>query len=185
LQGVADEINQAWRDLEKEAFIQMKAEGINPETITFRYAVSARYMGQIESFNTALSSGQMNGPADVQNLILAYEDMYTKVYPEGAKFGAAGYSLTDIHLEAIADKPQPQLVKHKLAFEEPDQDAFVETRKVYHKDKWVEFKVWEMAKLLPGNIVGGPSIIRDPMTTVVIPPGKKMRLDEYLILHYS
>ena len=83
-------------------------------------------MGQIESFNTALNSGQMSGPADVQNLIEAYEDMYAKVYLEGAKFGAAGYSLTDIHLEAIADKPQPHLIKHELASEEPRQNAFVE-----------------------------------------------------------
>ena len=185
LQSVADEISQAWRDLEKEAFTQMKAEGIDPDTITFRYAVSARYMGQIESFNTALSSGRMNGPADIQNLIEAYEDMYAKVYPEGAKFGAAGYSLTDIHLEAIADKPQPHLIKHELTSEVPQQNAFVEARQVYHKDKWVEFNVWEMAELLPGNVVKGPSIIRDPMTTVVIPPDKQMRLDEYLILHYS
>ena len=163
----------------------MKAEGIDPNTITFRYAVSARYMGQIESFNTALASGQMNGPDDIQNLIQAYEEMYAKVYPEGAKFGSAGYSLTDIHLEAIAEKPQPQLIKHKLEGEQPNQEAYVETRNVYHKNGWVEFKVWEMAKLMAGNVVEGPSIIRDPMTTVVIPPDKKMRFDEYLILHYN
>ncbi len=185
MQSVANEINQAWRGLEQEAYTQMKAEGMNPKTVKFRYAISARYMGQIESFNTALTSGQMDGPQDVQNLIQAYEDMYAKVYPEGAKFGAAGYSLTDIHLEAIADKPQPRLIKNKLSPEKPSDKAFVETRQVYHKDAWVTFNVWEMAELLAGNVVEGPAIIRDPMTTVVIPPDKKMRLDEYLILHYS
>jgi acetone carboxylase beta subunit len=163
----------------------MKAEGIDPATVTFRYGVSARYMGQIESFNTALENGVMDGPKDIQTMIAAFETMYSKVYPEGAKFGSAGYSLTDIHLEAIADKPQPKLLRHDLSGSEPDANAFVEKRDVYHKDGWVSFDVWEMGELKAGNTVKGPSIIRDPMTTVVIPPNKKMYIDEYLILHYS
>ena len=42
--------------------------------------------------------------------------------------------------------------------------------------KWPNWK--------PGNVVHGPAIIRDPMTTVVIPPGHEMALDALRILHY-
>lgn len=42
----------------------------------------------------------------------------------------------------------------------------------------------EMAELKPGNIIAGPAIIRDPMTTVVIPPAKEMWIDAFMILHY-
>lgn len=185
LAKIAKDIHTTWREMEHEARTQMKAEGIDPATVTFRYGVSARYMGQIESFNTALENGVMDGPNDIQTMIAAFETMYSKVYPEGAKFGSAGYSLTDIHLEAIADKPQPKLLRHELSNPEPDPSAFVEKRDVYHKDRWVSFNVWEMGELKAGNTVKGPSIIRDPMTTVVIPPNKKMYIDEYLILHYS
>jgi len=185
LAKIAKDIHTTWREMEHEARMQMKAEGIDPATVTFRYGVSARYMGQIESFNTALENGVMDGPNDIQTMIDAFETMYSKVYPEGAKFGSAGYSLTDIHLEAIADKPQPKLLRHELSNPEPDPSAFVEKRDVYHKDGWVSFNVWEMGELKAGNTVKGPSIIRDPMTTVVIPPNKKMYIDEYLILHYS
>lgn len=41
-----------------------------------------------------------------------------------------------------------------------------------------------MVELQAGNIIAGPAIIRDPMTTVVIPPAKEMWLDTYKILHY-
>ena len=185
LAKIAKDIHTTWREMEHEARTQMKAEGIDPDTVTFRYGVSARYMGQIESFNTALENGVMDGPNDIQTMIAAFETMYSKVYPEGAKFGSAGYSLTDIHLEAIADKPQPKLLRHDLSGSEADASAFVEKRDVYHKDGWVSFDVWEMGELKAGNTVKGPSIIRDPMTTVVIPPNKEMYIDEYLILHYS
>ena len=42
----------------------------------------------------------------------------------------------------------------------------------------------EREALLAGNIIEGPGIIRDTMTAVVIPPGKRIEFDEYLILHY-
>ncbi|MEQ8660262.1 MAG: hydantoinase/oxoprolinase family protein, partial [Gammaproteobacteria bacterium] len=163
---------------------EMAAEGIDPSRIRFRYGVSARYIGQIESFDTALPGGDMHGADDVRAMIDAFETMYSKVYPEGAKFSGAGYSLTEVNLEAIAPKPQPVLARHALAGEAPAPDALVGTREVYHKDRWLPFTVYEMAALVPGNVVRGPAIILDPMTTVVIPPGHEMAIDELRILHY-
>jgi len=180
----AQEIDTAWRELEAEARAEMQAEGIDPDRVRFRYGVSARYIGQIESFDTALPAGEMRGPDDIRAMIDAFETMYSKVYPEGAKFSGAGYSLTEVNLEAIAPKPQPVLARHELAGEEPAPDALVGTREVFHKDRWLPFTVYEMAELKPGNVVHGPAIIRDPMTTVVIPPGYEMALDALRILHY-
>ena len=57
-------------------------------------------------------------------------------------------------------------------------------RDVYHKNTWVPFKVYEMAALKPGNEIPGPAIIRNPMTTVVIPPERMMRIHARRILHY-
>lgn len=184
LSAAAQDINGAWRALEAEARDEMAAEGVDVSKLEFRYSVSARYIGQIESFNTALPSGRMDGPEDVRNMIQAFEDMYAKVYPEGAKFSGAGYSLTEVSVEAIAPKPQPKLMQHELSGAEPSAEAFVGERDVFHKDAWVSFKVYEMAELQPGNRVDGPAIIRDPMTTVVIPPARAMSLDAFKILHY-
>ncbi|MEC9248119.1 MAG: hydantoinase/oxoprolinase family protein [Pseudomonadota bacterium] len=185
MQSIADQINAAWTTLKEEAMEELRAEGIPDDGVKFRYGVSARYTGQIESFDTDLANGNMTCPADVQNMIDAFEAMYSKVYPEGAKFSGAGYSLTEVNLEAIADKPLPILLKHELQSEQPASEAYVEEREVYHKDSWLPFKVWEMSKLTSGNKIPGPAIIRDPMTTVVIPPHHEMSLDEYLVLHYT
>jgi len=163
----------------------MKNEGVDPDKVTFRYGVAARYIGQLESFDTALESGEMNGPADLQRLIDAFEVMYTKVYPDGARFPDAGYSLTAVHLEAIAPKPQPVLAEYPLSPAEPDAEAYVGSREVYHANQWTTFNVYEMAGLKAGNVVQGPAIIRDPMTTVVVPPQRTMSFDKYRILHYK
>jgi hypothetical protein len=172
LDETAAQIRGAWADLESEARAEMAAEGIDATRVKFRYGVAARYIGQLESFDTVLPDGNMSGAADVGRMIGAFEDMYTKLYPESARFPDAGYSLTSVNLEAIAPKPQPSLPTFELAGAEPDASAFVETREVYHKNTWCEFKVYEMAELKPGNEIDGPAIIRDPMTTVVIPPAQ-------------
>lgn len=185
LTTLAKEIDSTWRELEKEARDEMAAEGVDPASVVFRYGVAARYIGQMESFETALDSGEMKTAADVQRMLDAFEAMYSKVYPEGAKFTEAGYSLTEVNLEAIAPKPQPLLRRYDLASEAPPDAAAVGSREVYHKDQRMMFEIFEMGELLPGNVVQGPAIIRDPMTTVVIPPDRRMRLDQYKILHYS
>ena len=185
LQDIAAQISQSWEALRSDAIAELEAEGISKDDVKFRYGVSARYTGQIESFDTDLPNGNMGGGEDVRNMINAFEAMYSKVYPEGAKFSGAGYSLTEVNLEAIASKPLPILLKHELRDEQPESDAYVGERDVYHKDSWCKFKVWEMSKLTSGNKILGPAIIRDPMTTVVIPPEHEMSLDEYLVLHYT
>ena len=184
LDATAGEIHSAWRELEREARAEMAAEGVDPDRITFRYGISARYIGQIESFDTALDSGRMENSEDIGRMIDAFETMYSNIYPEGSKFTEAGYSLTEVNLEAIAPKPQPQLRRYELRGETPSKTAFVGRREVYHKNAWIEFDVYEMSELAPGNIVEGPVIIRDPMTTVVVPPAREMWIDEYKILHY-
>ncbi|MGE0486477.1 MAG: hydantoinase/oxoprolinase family protein [Gammaproteobacteria bacterium] len=184
LTATAAEIDRAWRELEAEARAEMAAEGIDPAKLRFRYSVAMRYIGQIESFDTALAGGDMRGPDDIRAMVDAFETMYSKVYPEGAKFSGAGYSLTEVSIEAIAPKPQPSLARHPLAGAEPAAAARVGTREVYHKDAWIPFTVYEMKALAAGNVVRGPAIIRDPMTTVVVPPDHEMAFDEHLILHY-
>lgn len=182
---IAKQLRTTWAELEQEARDEMEKEGVDPTRVKFRYGIAARYLGQLESFETSLVDGVMNGPADLQRAIDAFEQMYTKVYPEGARFPDAGYSLTAVHLEAIAPKPQPILSALPLSRREPDDSAYVGSRNVYHGGMWTPFKVYEMAALKAGNVIEGPAIIRDPMTTVVIPPKRTMSFDQYRILHYK
>ena len=156
---IASDIAEAWNALRKEAIHEMGAEGIKQEEIKYRYGASVRYTGQIESFDTLLETGEMQTSENVKNLVASFEDMYSKMYPEGAKFSGAGFTITEVNLEAIADKPQPVLLKHKLEGPKPSENAFVEEREVYHIDGWKPFKVYEMSNLMAGNVVSGPAII--------------------------
>ncbi|MBI4697124.1 MAG: hydantoinase/oxoprolinase family protein [Gammaproteobacteria bacterium] len=183
-QALADRLDAVFRGLEEDARNEMSAEGVDVRHLTFRYGVYARYIGQLESFDTVLDFGHLKRAEDVDRLVDAFEDMYTKVYPVGARFPQAGYSITEVYLQAVAPKPQPDMREYPLSNHEPAAAAFVGERDVYHAGRWVPFKVWQMGELTAGNVVNGPAIIRDPMTTVVVPPGKRIEIDRFLCLHY-
>jgi N-methylhydantoinase A len=183
-QDLAGRIDAGWRELEESAAKEMAAEGVDVRHLAFRYGVYARYIGQLESFDTPLDFGAVRSADDVERIVAAFEKTYTKVYPEGARFPDAGYSVTEIYLQAVAPKPQPAIIEHELEGAKPTDAAFVEKRQVYHEGEWTEFTVWQMEELRAGNVVEGPAIIRDPMTTVVIPPAKRVEFDKYRILHY-
>ena len=183
-QAIARRLDQQFRELEAEARAELKQEGVDARHLTYRYGVYARYIGQLESFDTPLDFGVLGTAEDTNRVIDAFEKMYTKVYPEGARFPQAGYSISEVYLQAIAPKPQPEMAEHELASTIPANSAYVGSRKVYHDGKWTDFKVWQMGELRAGNVIPGPSIIRDPMTTVVIPPGKQIEIDRFMVLHY-
>ncbi len=183
-QAMARRLDQQFRELEVEARAELAREGVDAKHIRYRYGVYARYIGQLESFDTALDFGYLDTAADLDRVIDAFEKMYTKVYPEGARFPQAGYSITEIYLQAVAPKPQPEMAEHEFAPAKPSDAAYVGSRKVYHDGEWTNFDVWQMGELRAGNVIPGPSIIRDPMTTVVIPPGKRVEIDKFMVIHY-
>lgn len=181
---VGHEIDLVFRSLEDVARKEMADEGADVSQISFRYGFYGRYLGQMESFDTPIDFGHTREPEDVDRLVAAFEDMYTKIYPEGARFPEVGYAITELYLKAAVPKAMPVILKHAISGAKPKNSAFVGTRNISHKKQFFDFKIWQMSELAAGNVIEGPAIIRDPMTTVVIPPGKRIEIDEYLVLHY-
>lgn len=181
---VAADIGEAIKGLENIAKDEMEAEGNDPNELTFKYGFYGRYIGQLESFETLIDFDYGSTAEDIDRIIAAFEKMYTNIYPEGARFPDAGYAITEVFVQAVAPKKMPEIKSHQLEGETPPEEAYVESRKVSHEAQFYDFKVWQMSKLKAGNVIHGPAIIRDPMTTVVIPPEKRIEIDEYLVLHY-
>lgn len=92
--------------------------------------------------------------------------------------------MTEVYLHAVVPRRRPGLQKHELAPAEPDGAARVGSRKAFHDGEWQTFDVWQMEELRAGNVLRGPCVIQDPMTTVVTPPGYEIAFDEWKIMHH-
>jgi acetone carboxylase beta subunit len=79
-------------------------------------------------------------------------------------------------------KIKPVLRKYPLEGQKPVQEAFKGERDVYLKGTWFKSSLFEMDLLKPGNEIDGPAVVEAPSTTLFLPPGRRIRMDEYRVI---
>ena len=172
-------INGIWSDLEEIATREMREEGYEREKIKFEQIAYVRYGRQLEDLEVISPVFRINTTNDMDRLIAAFEEKYSKVYAYGARHPEAGYQMFEVGLRASVPKSKPEISKYPIAGHIPPHAAFKGERKVYSKGAWKKAKLYEMDLLQPGNEVGGLAIIEAPATTLPVPEGRKVIIDEY------
>jgi len=79
--------------------------------------------------------------------------------------------------------PKPILPENELKSERPDDEASKGNRDIFWGKEWYEANLWEMELLKPGNKIEGPAVIEAPATTLVVPPGFRVKLDKHRMFH--
>jgi N-methylhydantoinase A len=138
-----------------------------------------RYGGQLSDLEVVSPLPRLRGADDVDRLIGAWEDLYAKINSRVARYEGAGYQIFELGLLASVEKVKPRIVKQPLGDAAPDRAAHKGTRNMYWKGRWLPAQLWEMERLRPGNRVVGPAIIEHPATTLVVPVGKRIEVDEW------
>jgi N-methylhydantoinase A/oxoprolinase/acetone carboxylase beta subunit len=55
-------------------------------------------------------------------------------------------------------------------------------RKVYYNGKWHKTTIYDMDQLRPGNEIEGIAVIEAPASTLFLPPGRHIRMDEWTLI---
>jgi len=86
-----------------------------------------------------------------------------------------------MRLRATATTPRPKLPKAKSMTAVIAKQAKVKPREIYWMDmkKSVKTPIYDGAFLKPGNKIKGPAVIETTQTTVVIHPGRTLKVDAY------
>jgi N-methylhydantoinase A/oxoprolinase/acetone carboxylase beta subunit len=107
------------------------------------------------------------------------------VYAAGAKYPEWGYTIMELGVIASAPKTKPHLKRYALEGKLPSPEATKGTRDVYFKGQWVTANLYEMDLLKPGNEINGAAVIEAPSTTLFVPPGRYITMDEYRVIWMS
>jgi acetone carboxylase beta subunit len=177
-------LSQAWQELEKRGLEELEAEGIPQEAVKFRYGMSGRYIGQVATWEAPVEKGRADNLEDIGKVIDSFEKMYTTIYPAAARYPDAGYQITEVYVEAIAERPKPVIPTYSLQGKKPPKKAYKGQREAYMDGEWLKFDLWEQDLLEAGNRVDGPAIIEHTMTTFVIPPQNYVELGKHKFMWY-
>ena len=172
-------LSAAWEELEEITTREMEEEGFRKEDITFKQLAYVRYYQQLEDVEVFSPVSRLETAEDMDKLIEAFEEVYSRKYTHAAKFPELGYQIFEVGLLAVVPKPKPEIKKYPLAGPTPPAAALKGERQVYSKGKWKRAKLYEMDLLESSNEVMGLAIIEAPSTTMLVPEGKKVVIDEF------
>jgi N-methylhydantoinase A/acetone carboxylase beta subunit len=178
--GIAIMITGAWLGLQDRVAEEFAKSGIEREAIEWTHIVRMQYFGQLNDIEIVSPRLELDDETHLDELIDAFEDAYAKVYARSARSPELGYLVTHAVVTGRVDVEKPALPE--LA-ETSGSPASKGSRAVWWSDGFEESTLYELDQIQAGHVVAGPAVIESPSTTLVVPPGRMVRLDRNAIFH--
>ena len=174
----AKRVNDRLDALGQKAAQLMKSENIAAGRQRFEYSLDVRHKGQINEVEILLPWERLAGGYEPA-LRKLFVEKYEKLYGRGSALAGAQLEIVVCRLRARALTPRPKLVSRKSGKRAIPSGAKRTTRSIYWPDlkKYRATPVFDGENLLIGNQVKGPAIVETADTTVVVHPGRTLRLD--------
>jgi N-methylhydantoinase A len=171
----ARRINDNFEALEKKASRLMKSEGIAAGRQRFEFSLDVRHKGQINEVELLLPFERLPSAYEPR-LRALFTQRYEKLYGRGSALAGAQLELVVCRLRARALTPRPKLNKANRQTQSIPKAAVRKPRQIY----WAGLKktpVYDGERLAAGNTVRGPAIVETSDTSVVVHPGRTLRVD--------
>jgi N-methylhydantoinase A len=174
----AARVNRNLANLEAGARKRMAEEGIARNHQTFEFSLDVRHKGQINEVEVPIAGNKLAGDYE-RGLRTAFVTRYEQLYGRGAALPGAQLEIVTFRLRARALTPRPKLVKAKKLSAAIPRAAALAQREIYWSDLKRKRKtpVYDGERLVAGNRVAGPAIVETADTTVVVHPGRRLRVD--------
>ena len=174
----ARRINDALDALENKAAALMKSEGIAQNRQRLEFSLDVRHRGQINEVEVALEAPRLRNDYEAP-LRKRFVERYEKLYGRGSALAGAQLEIVVARLRARALTPRPRLVAAKRSMSAIPAKAKRKARSIYWPDlgKFRPTPVFDGEKLAIGNRIRGPAIVETADTTVVVHPGRTLRVD--------
>ena len=170
-------LRKLYDEMETEGIAILEKEGIPKERQSLVRSMELRYYGQFREVQVPWPSGPITDDA-ISAGIAAFHVRHREMY--GSSDEDYPIEFMTFKLTAIGEIPRPKLKPIGHDGQDPssalkgERNAFFEETGAF-----VRTPVYDGDRLACGNILEGPCIIEERLTTVVIPPTFKMRVGEY------
>jgi N-methylhydantoinase A len=176
----AERVNASLEALEKRANEEMDRDGIAPARRGYRFSLDMRHKGQINEVEVMLPEKRARSSL-WEPLHQRFYARYEQLYGSGSSYGEARLEIVTLRLRATAATPRPKLSATKKLEAKIDPKAGRGKRVIYWSDlkKAAATPIYDGALLEPGIRIKGPAVIETTDTTVVVHPGRSLKVDAF------
>ena len=175
-----DAVDGLFAELEARVLGLLAEEGFPRDQARLQRMIDMRYRRQVHILTVPVV-----GDAEPSDELLAatvelFERLYEEKYGPQSAYREAGIEMVSFRLRGsgAVRKPEPCV----LELGDADASAAVVTTVTAWVDKagvLQDVPGYDFERLHPGHAVTGPVIVWTPITTLVVPPGQRARVDEY------
>ncbi|MBX3263643.1 MAG: hydantoinase/oxoprolinase family protein [Labilithrix sp.] len=174
-----DAFNAAVRSLVTQAKLDLKTEGLPVDEAVFSLELDMLYGGQVHVKRMASPHLFIEDEAQARAVYDAFEQEFAASFSPHVVNKPGGVYLDSMIVKATV--PTEKLSLPTLPLKGPSPAAARSgTRSAYwpERKERIDTPVYRFESLLPGNRVDGPAIVEAEFTTVVVPPGETLTIDE-------
>ena len=164
-------------ELDAAGRAQLAAERVPPERIEVRWTADVRFTGQSYELNVPLPPRAPLTREDLAAAGRAFEALHERTY--AFKAVDERCELVSLRVVALGLTAGVQLAAHPAAAPGVPAPAPRAHRPVRFAEGEREAAVWRRDDLLAGHAVEGPAVVEERLTTTVLPPGARARVDEW------
>ncbi len=173
-----DDFNKTIKEVEQKALKELLQEGVEKERATLQRHLDMRYVGQHHEVTVDIPSGCRIEKNHISEIAEAFHRVHEKLYT----YSTPENPLEIMSLRVTAVGAVDKAVMAETSMSGSDlQSAFKNTRRAYFPEKggFIEVPVYDRNKLAEGNELEGPAIVEERITTVIVHPGWKLKIDAY------
>lgn len=169
------DVQALFAELETLAAREFAADGIGGDRLALQRFADMRYLGQEHTVKVPFPSGRVDAQA-FSNAVERFHETHEREYTYRL---SSLVELVNYHVVGFGLVPKPELAKLTATGRRP-ADVMRGRRSVDFDTHGVHTTaIYERKGLEPGMDIGGPAIVEEPATTIVVFPGQQATVDDY------
>jgi N-methylhydantoinase A len=177
--GDAGDVEATLRSLEGSSIERLRSDGFTDENIEVEWQGDFKFAGQLWEISMPIPRGERLGEAELEGVRAAFPARYEQEFGEHAAWEGTPVIMLGVRVtvRGITNK----LAARPVTRERSEEAALLGTREVLRpgQEGWVTTNVYDGSRLDPEVAIEGPAIIEHELTTIQVPPGFTLSVDEY------
>jgi N-methylhydantoinase A/oxoprolinase/acetone carboxylase beta subunit len=172
-----DAFNGVVAGLVEQARKEVQAEGLPWDSAILSLELDMLYGGQIHSKRTSTPGLTLESEDDVWRFYRQFEREFSDAFSPLVVNLAGGVYVDTFVLRVTVPGKRLELPTRPLSG--PDATAARSSSRPAYFGQWLETPAYVLERLQPGNRLAGPAIVESEYTTGVIPPGRRLTIEDH------
>jgi len=165
-------IERSFRDLERQAETELKRAKVKTKRFEHQRFAQCRYAGQTWDIDVPVPRSAVTRKA-IERIAEDFHRIHEAEHTYARRDEDVLIAGVRVRSRAVTSKPtMPTLRSGSGALRAKG------TRKAYFGKGWRNTSIYDGGSFRAGQKVDGPAIVEEPFTTIVVPPGWRVRLDK-------